>query len=176
LKPDVDPGEGKIIYHPLLLNLGLTFGVVLTIIGLLLDMIGEKFTGAISGLFIKDPRVLSGVAYVVVANVLVLIIFTTVGTDDTYKPRFSMVLSVLVVNTGMAALLPYMSYIFFFLDPTKVVTRIVMEGLKGVIHAVQDKDGDNVQKHQLQALDSMEQLAETAMRAVRKVCDKVLWS
>lgn len=46
---------------------------------------------------------------------------------------------------------------------------MVMSGLNGVVQAVNDRNGENVEEHQYKAIASIEQLRDAAARALKKV-------
>lgn len=45
-------------------------------------------------------------------------------------------------------LFPFLAYLFYFLDPEKVVTKIMMNGLKAASESIND-NGKEIDKHQV---------------------------
>jgi hypothetical protein len=169
--PSVDPNENKKIYMALMLTMGVMFGIVLTVIGIVLELAAGKFTGSVSSIFFRDWRVLGAVGFVVASNVLSFLIFLGTGSEYSgrYAPRSSVVIATILVVFQIIGVFPFMSYLFLFLDSQKVVGTIVDVGLAGVIKSVSDSDGNNVELYQSAAIKSIEHLRDTAQRAIKKV-------
>ena len=61
-----------------------------------------------------------------------------------------------------------MDYVFYFMDPHKVVSKIISDGILGVIHSVEDEQGENVGKYQNRAINSVEHLRNVGYKAIKK--------
>jgi hypothetical protein len=166
--PDVRPSLSKKIMTPLLLYLAFAFGMLLTAIGLVLELSSSKFTGAVASVFFRDWNVLISVILVVLLNLWGQVVFMTC-TDGGYHPRASIVITTGATIYLMSATMPFTNYLFFFLDPQKVVTSIVSHGLKGVMQSVKDPNGHHVDLYQHKAVSAIEHLTAAANRAIRKV-------
>ena len=152
--------------------MGVGYGILLSMVGIILDLAASRFTGSVASLIARDPKILSIIALVVITNVFGFFAFMTMGEPTRYAPRASILFIVLVVVIFAFGTFPFMAYLFFFLDPQRVVTKIVMNGLQGVLQSVQDSDGQMVEVYQAKAIGSVEHLVQAANRAVKKVLFK----
>jgi uncharacterized membrane protein len=103
--------------------------------------------------------VVGSIAYVIFMNVVVFIIFET-NTTNRYIPRSSVMFSVLVVISIIVGVIPFMNYLFIFLDPQLVVTKIKEIGISAISKARVDANDDHVGGYQQKILDSVEQLRQ----------------
>jgi hypothetical protein len=154
---------------PLLLLLGVGYGIVLSMIGIVLDVAAARFTGSVASLISRDFKVLGVIGVVVLTNVFGFFAFMTMSYPSEYSPRSSVNILVILVVLLMFGTFPFMAYLFFFLDPQKVVTKIVMNGLQGVLQSVEDADGRHVDLYQAKAISSIDHLVSAANRAIKKV-------
>lgn len=53
-----------------------------------------------------------------------------------------------MVNSHLLLLFPFLAYLFYFLDPEKVVTKIMMNGLKAASESI-NESGKDIDKHQV---------------------------
>ncbi len=53
IEPQADPTYSKKIFTAILLTMCVNFGLVLTIIGIVLDLAVSRFTGNVAGIFFK---------------------------------------------------------------------------------------------------------------------------
>ncbi len=148
---------------------GVGFGLVLSMIGLVLDLAKSRFSGSIASIISRDNKVVSVIGLVVLANVFGFFTFMTMSYNKEYSPRSAVNLIVILVICLTFGTFPFMAYLFFFLDPQKVVTKIVMNGLQGVFQSVEDSDGHNVDIYQAKAITSIDHLVQAAYGAIKKV-------
>lgn len=169
--PAADPSQSKKVLNAVLLAMSVMFGIMLSIIGLVLDMASSKFTKTnISNIFFRDKIVLGTIAYVVIANVTSFFIYASIGEEQTgaFVPRFSVIVSVLLVVTLLLGVIPFMNYLFIFLDAPLVVAKINTIGFNGLKEASQDRNGAHVGEHQRKAVESIEHLRDASYRSLRK--------
>lgn len=169
LAPTTAPDQAKKIGTPILLLLGFGYGLVLSMIGIVLDLAASRFTGSVASLIARDVKVLGIIGFVVLTNIFGFFAFMTMSFTNEYSPRSSVNLIVLLVVTLLFGTFPFMAYLFFFLDPQKVVTKIVMNGLQGVFQSVEDSDGLHVDVYQAKAITSIDHLVHAAYGAIKKV-------
>jgi hypothetical protein len=167
--PDVNPAHPKKIITPILLLLSVGYGIVLSVIGIVLDLAASKFAGSVAALVARDKKVLAIIASVTLTNIFGFLVFMSAGDPLLYSPRFSVTLLVVVVIGFLFGTFPFMAYLFFFLDPQSVVTKIVLNGLQGVLLSAEDSDGLHVEIYQARAITSVEHLVQVANKGVKKV-------
>jgi hypothetical protein len=169
LSPYVNPQQPKKIITPILLLLSVGYGILLSVIGIVVDLAASKFAGSVASLVARDTKVISIIAVVTLTNIFGFLVFMSAGDPLVYSPRSSVSLTVVIVIGFLFGTFPFMAYLFFFLDPQSVVTKIVMNGLQGVLLSAEDSDGHHVEVYQARAITSVEHLVQVANKGVKKV-------
>ena len=169
LSPNVTPSQPKKIITPILLLLSVGYGILLSVIGIVLDLAASKFAGSVAALVSRDTKVIASIAVVTLTNIFGFLVFMSSGDPLIYSPRSSVSFLVVIVIGFLFGTFPFMAYLFFFLDPQSVVTKIVMHGLQGVLLSAEDSDGHNVEVYQARAITSVEHLVQVANKGVKKV-------
>ncbi len=141
------------------------FGLLITVIGIIVQLSANRFTSHVTSLFFRDPTIGLSLSYVVFCNAFGFWVYMSIG--DYYVPRASVVLCILMVNTQLLLLFPFLAYLFYFLDPEKVVTKIMMSGLKAASESISETSKE-IDKHQVKATQSVEHLMDAANSALKK--------
>ena len=99
---------------------------------------------------------------------------------DAYVPHISVIFAVLMIDGFYVLLFPFLAYLFFFLDPKKVVSKIMLNGLKAAADSINDQGncklvwkvknliGRNVTRHQVKATLAIEHLMDAGSSALRR--------
>src|SRR5690606_27878168 len=77
------------------------------------------------------------------------------------------VLSLLMVTSHLLLIFPFLAYLFYFLEPDKVVTTIMMAGLNAASESV-NNHGKDIEKQQVKATLAVEHLMDAAGSALKK--------
>ncbi|MCA9705409.1 MAG: DUF2254 domain-containing protein [Myxococcales bacterium] len=102
-------------------------GLALTVSSIIVQLAATRFTPHITSLFFRARTNLLVLGFFVTCNVYVLWVNFSVG--DTYLPRWGVLFSMLLMTASLLLLFPYFAYVFDFLDPEKIVGRIMDDGL-----------------------------------------------
>jgi hypothetical protein len=82
--------------------------------------------------------------FVIFCNVFGFWVYLSIG--DFYVPRTSVAILCLMVSAQLVCLFPFLSYLFYFLEPDKVVTKIMSSGLEAAYEAAKDKSSQDIDK------------------------------
>lgn len=128
-----------------------------------------RFTSQVTKLFFKDPTIGLALSYVVFGNAFGFWVYLSIGPN--HVPRASILLCMLMVISHLLLIFPFLAYLFYFLEPDKVVTKIMMAGLKAASDSI-NHHGRNIDKQQVRATLAVEHLMDAANSAVKRK-DKV---
>eukprot|EP01116_Phalansterium_solitarium_P004031 TRINITY_DN1490_c0_g1_i2.p1 TRINITY_DN1490_c0_g1~~TRINITY_DN1490_c0_g1_i2.p1 ORF type:complete len:449 (-),score=147.86 TRINITY_DN1490_c0_g1_i2:425-1771(-) len=162
--PDLD--QGRTVVESVLNTMSVIFGLLITVIGIILQLAASRFTSHVTQLFFRDPSVGMALSYVVFCNAFVFWVYLSMG--DGYVPRASIIVSLLMVISHLSLLFPFLAYLFWFLDPGKVVNKIMTNGLKAAAESLDDHDGRDIDRHQVKATLAIEHLMDAAGSALER--------
>ncbi len=72
-----------------------------------------------------------------------------------------------MLDSLFVLLFPFLGYLFYFLDPKKVVTKIMHNGLKAAAASITDH-GKDIDRHQVKSTMAIEHLMDAANSAMNK--------
>jgi hypothetical protein len=120
---------------------------------------------AITSLFFRARTNLLVLGFFVVCNVYVLWVNFSVG--DSYLPHWGVLFSMLLMTASLLLLFPYFAYVFDFLDPEKIVGRIMDDGLAAAT-PIKGRAAGAVEARQLRANEAVEHLANVGLNALQQ--------
>lgn len=138
-------------------------GIVITVVSIIVQLSASRYAG-VTRMFLSD-RVSRGVmAYYIVTCAAA--VWMGPGVHDGLVPR-STVLGVLLMTTvGLALMAPYFGYVFWFLDPVHIVSRIRNGALRSVRRGAQENATFRCHRAQARVLDAMEELSDICSSSI----------
>jgi hypothetical protein len=139
-------------------------GLALTVSSIIVQLAATRFTPHITSLFFRARTNLLVLAFFVTSSVYVLWVNFSVG--ESYVPKSGVLVSMLLMTASLLLLFPYFAYVFDFLDPEKIVGRIMDDGLAA---ATPTKGGtDDTDVRQARAIEAIEHLANIGLNALQQ--------
>ncbi len=139
-------------------------GLALTVSSIIVQLAATRFTPHITSLFFRARTNLLVLAFFVASSVYVLWVNFSVG--ESYVPKSGVLVSMLLMTASLLLLFPYFAYVFDFLDPEKIVGRIMDDGL--VSSTPTKGSGDRTESRQAQAVEAIEHLANIGLNALQQ--------
>lgn len=140
-------------------------GIALTVVAILVQLAGYRYTPRITELFIRDPINMVAVGLFVVTAVLVLWVNMTLPAVVAPSP---MVLALVgAVSVSILGLLPYFAYIFAFLAPGHIIGLIRSEITTALVR-VRRRGEEVIPRSRAELVAAVEQLDDMAQNAVKK--------
>lgn len=140
-------------------------GLALTVSSIIVQLAATRFTPHITSLFFRARTNLLVLGFFVVCNVYVLWVNFSVG--DSYLPHWGVLFSMLLMTASLLLLFPYFAYVFDFLDPEKIVGRIMDDGLAAAT-PIKGRAAGAVEVRQLRAIEAVEHLANVGLNALQQ--------
>lgn len=98
-------------------------GIVLTVIAIIVQLSAERYTG-VAMMFLRDPVHVAVLSFYVVASLCAVWLSVTLRDDFVARSLLLVVMS--LTSIGLATMLPYFAYTFWFLEPSNIIERIRM--------------------------------------------------
>lgn len=138
-------------------------GLALTVSSIIVQLAATRFTPHITTLFFRARTNIVVLGFFVTSSVFVLWVNFSVG--ETYLPKVGVLFSMLFMTASLLLLFPYFAYVFDFLDPEKIVGRIMNDGLGA---ASPERGDDRVELHQARAMEAIEHLSNIGLNALQQ--------
>lgn len=140
-------------------------GLALTVSSIIVQLAATRFTPHITSLFFRARTNLMVLGFFVTCNVYVLWVNFSVG--DSYLPRWGVLFSMLLMTASLLLLFPYFAYVFDFLDPEKIVGRIMDDGLAAAT-PIRGRAAEAIEARQARAVEAVEHLANVGLNALQQ--------
>src|SRR5688572_6870028 len=103
------------------------FGIVITVVSIIVQLSADRYTG-VARMFLRDRINLGVMAYYVIACVCG--VWLSVGIQTEYVPRAALLAMMAATTGGLVLMAPYFGYVFWFVEPMNIITRIRSEAVK----------------------------------------------
>jgi hypothetical protein len=140
-------------------------GLALTVSSIIVQLAATRFTPHITSLFFRARTNQLILGFFVTATVFVVWVNFSIG--DEYVPRWGVLFSMLLMTASLLLLFPYFAYVFFFLDPEKIIGRITTDGLYACT-PLRGSAARRVELRQMQATEAVEHLTNIGLNALQQ--------
>ncbi|HEY4156505.1 MAG TPA: DUF2254 family protein [Polyangiaceae bacterium] len=139
------------------------FGIVITVVSIIVQLSADRYTG-VARMFLRDRINLAVMAYYVIACVCG--VWFSVSLHHDYVPR-AMLLAMLGATTfGLVLMAPYFRYVFWFLEPMNIVSRIRSEAVAVAEKGADERDHERSAAAQAATLSAMEELTDITSNSI----------
>lgn len=135
-------------------------GITITVVSIILQLSATRYTPRVTEMFFQDRINLTVWGFFVLAS-LHCVVTTFLGRSHFQFPIFTYTTMALIV-IALLILMPYFAYVFWFLDPERVVTRLQRRALSEAL----DRKTTAIPARQRRVLKAIEQLADIGINAV----------
>jgi hypothetical protein len=138
-------------------------GIVITVVSLLVQLTSERYTG-VAQMFLRDRTNRAVMVYYVVTCVVG--VATSLSLKDNFAPRATIFVVMLATAVGLVMMLPYFAYVFRFLAPTNLVSRIEEQAAQDVVAAATERDPEAIVDGQQPAIAALEELTDITSNSI----------
>jgi len=139
------------------------FGIVITVVSIIVQLSSDRYTG-VAGMFLRDRVNLVVMGYYVIACVCG--VWLSVALKQNYVPRIALVVMLLATTGGFVLMAPYFRYVFWFLEPMNIISRIRKEAVQIASRGSQHKDVSDSAQAQAATLSAMEELTDITSNSI----------
>jgi hypothetical protein len=93
-------------------------------------------------------------------------VFASLALHSEFVPRATVFAIMLATVVGLVIMLPYFMYVFRFLAPTNLVSRIEREATDGVVAAATERDAEAIVDGQAPAITALEELTDITSNSI----------
>ena len=139
------------------------FGIVLTVIAIIVQLSSERYTG-VAMMFLRDPVHVAVLSFYIVASLCAIWLSVTLQAD--FVPRSLLLLVMTLTSLGLATMLPYFAYTFWFLEPGNIIDRLRMRATKLSHRGLASASEEEVERLQSRVLGQLEEITDIANNSI----------
>lgn len=140
-------------------------GLALTVSSIIVQLAATRFTPIVTSLFFRDRTNQLVLSFFVVCNIYVLWVNFVVGPDSV--PSWGVLLSMMLMTASLLLLFPYFAFVFNFLEPDSIISRITTDGLSAST-PYRGRVRRTIGTRQREATQAVEHLANIGLNAVQQ--------
>jgi hypothetical protein len=139
------------------------FGIVVTVVSIIVQLSVDRYTG-VARMFLKDRVNLAVMSYYLVACVGG--VWLSMSLKHDWAPRVT-ALAMVCATTGSLVLIgPYFGYVFWFLEPMNIISRIRSGAVKTARSGARETRADASAAAQAETLFAMEELTDITSNSI----------
>jgi hypothetical protein len=140
-------------------------GLALTVSSIIVQLAATRFTPIVTSLFFRDRTNGLVLSFFVVCNIYVLWVNFVVGPGSV--PSWGVLLSMLLMTASLLLLFPYFAFVFNFLEPDSIISRITTDGIAAST-PYRGRARRTIASRQREATQGVEHLANIGLNAVQQ--------
>ncbi len=137
------------------------FGIVITVVSIIVQLSADRYTG-VARMFLRDRVNQAVFAYYIVACVSG--VWLSVSVHQDYVPRAALIGMMIATTGGLVVMAPYFGYVFWFLEPMNIVSRIRSQAVRTIERGADDPRACHAA--QAATLIAMEELTDITSNSI----------
>jgi hypothetical protein len=164
--------EHYLAFDPVLITdalpaLGMTIvavlGIVLTVVAIIVQLSSERYT-SVAIMFLREPVHIAVISFYIVASLCAVWLSVTLRPD--FVPRSLLLLVMVLTSLGLAMMLPYFAYTFWFLEPSNIIDRLRRHTAHLTVRGLASSDPEEIDRLQGRVLEQMEEITDIANNSI----------
>lgn len=148
-------------------SLGMTIvavlGIVLTVVAIIVQLSSDRYTG-VAIMFLREPVHIAVMSFYIVASLCAVWLSVTLRPD--FVPRSLLLMVMSLTSLGLAIMLPYFAYTFWFLEPGNIIDRLRLHTTRLNQQGLAAESGPEVARLQGRVLRQMEEISDIANNSI----------
>ena len=140
-----------------------TLGIILTVIAIIVQLSAERYTG-VAMMFLRDPVHVLVLSFYIVASLCAVWLSVTLRAD--FVPRSLLLFVMSLTSIGLATMLPYFAYTFWFLEPGNILERLRARASRLSQRGFAAESAAEVAAAQVEFLRQVEEITDIANNSV----------
>jgi hypothetical protein len=136
-------------------------GIAITMVSFILQLAATRYTPRVTDMFFRDRLNITIMGFFVVASVHC--VWATLMLRRSFIPHLLVFSTMAMMTVAILILIPYFSYVFAFLNPSRVVARLQEQSLAEALGEGHARDFEGRQER---VLEGVEQLADVAVNSI----------
>jgi hypothetical protein len=138
-------------------------GIVVTVVSIIVQLSADRYTG-VARMFLRDRINIGVMAFYVVACICGVWLSMSVRAD--FVPRVALLAVMMFTTLGLAIMAPYFAYVFWFVDPVNIISRIRRGATSATAVGSRRTDDSAAAAAQVEALSAMEELTDITSNSI----------
>ena len=139
------------------------FGIVITVVSIIVQLSADRYTG-VARMFLRDRINLVVMGYYLIACVCG--VWLSVSIHHDYVPRLALLVMISATTLGLVLMAPYFRYVFWFLEPMNIISRIRSEAVGVAGRGADERDHERSAAAQAHTLSAMEELTDITSNSI----------
>jgi Predicted membrane protein (DUF2254) len=139
------------------------FGIVITVVSIIVQLSADRYAG-VARMFLRDRINLVVLGYYVIACVCG--VWFSVSIHHDYVPRATLLGVMSATTLGLILMAPYFRYVFWFLEPMNIISRIRSEAVAVARQGTEQSDRKLCAAAQAETLSAMEELTDITSNSI----------
>jgi hypothetical protein len=138
-------------------------GIVLTVVAIIVQLSSERYT-SVAIMFLREPVHIAVISFYIVASLCAVWLSVTLRPD--FVPRSLLLLVMVLTSLGLAVMLPYFAYTFWFLEPGNIIDRLRRHTARLTERGLASSDPAEIDHLQGRVLEQMEEITDIANNSI----------
>jgi hypothetical protein len=138
-------------------------GIVLTVIAIIVQLSAERYTG-VAMMFLRDPVHVAVLSFYIVASLCAVWLSVTLQAE--FVPRSLLLLVMVLTSLGLATMLPYFAYTFWFLEPNNIIDRLRITATRIGRQGLASESAPEVERLHGRLLGTLEEITDIANNSI----------
>ncbi|NGP52888.1 DUF2254 family protein [Thioalkalivibrio sp. XN8] len=138
-------------------------GIVLTVVAIIVQLSSERYT-SVAIMFLREPVHIAVISFYIVASLCAVWLSVTLRPD--FVPRSLLLLVMILTSLGLAVMLPYFAYTFWFLEPGNIIDRLRRHTTQLTGRGLAAASTEEAHKLQGRVLEQMEEITDIANNSI----------
>ena len=139
------------------------FGIVVTVVSIIVQLSADRYTG-VARMFLKDRVNLAVMSYYLIACVGG--VWLSMSLKHDWAPRVTALAMVCATTASLVLVGPYFGYVFWFLEPMNIISRIRSGAVKTSKRGSREQKEDACADAQADTLFAMEELTDITSNSI----------
>ena len=139
------------------------FGIVITVVSIIVQLSADRYTG-VAGMFLRDR--VNTLVFGFYLVVCVSGMWISFALQTMFVPRAAIVGILIATTIGLVLMAPYFGYVFWFLAPQNIITRIRRNAVTTAREGSRLVAADSVSDAQSATLTAMEELTDITSNSI----------
>lgn len=138
-------------------------GIVITVVSIIVQLSSDRYTG-VAQMFLRDRTNAAVMLYYVITCVCG--VWLSMSLQKDFVPRTLVLVLMGATTLGLVLMLPYFTYVFWFLEPANIIDRIRMQAVRVVKATSHASTPERCADLQVPTLSAMEELTDITSNSI----------
>jgi hypothetical protein len=139
------------------------FGIVITVVSIIVQLSASRFAGVTRSFFADRVNLAVMTYYIVVCGFGV---WLSPALHKDHVPGIALTAMLVLSTLGIALMVPYFGYVFWFLEPMNIVSRIQRRAFGVAVHGAADSRDEQRFAKQAALLSCLEELTDICTNSI----------